>query len=210
MKPKKEQGKREEGTAKADPLETNSPVPLKHSSLLPDPITIPRNTLVVLCGPAGCGKSTFAAKHFKPTEIVSSDECRARLSDDPTNQGVSHHAFELMHFIIKKRLLLERLTVADAMHLESEYRIRLIRIARWFKFNTAVLAFDIPLEVCLARNAARARVVPEEVLRRQHEMFESARDTLDRDGFDHVFILDDEAQSSVILNIGPPLNRRPA
>lgn len=173
-----------------------------------DNIVIPRNTLVVLCGPAGCGKSTFAARHFLATQIVSSDDCRAQLSDDAANQGVSNHAFELMHFIIKKRLLLGRLTIADAMHLESEYRRRLIRIARWFGFNAAVLAFDITLETCLARNTARARVVPEDALMKQYYMFENARSAIHGDGFDYAFVLDEAAQSSAKVSIGPPLNRR--
>ncbi|MCI0486384.1 MAG: AAA family ATPase [Blastocatellia bacterium] len=155
----------------------------------------------MLCGPAGCGKSTFAARHFLPTQIVSSDDCRARLSDDPTDQRVSEHAFELMHFVIKKRLLIGRLTVADAMHLESEYRRRLIRIARWYGFNAALLVFDISLETCLARNAARSRVVPEEILLRQYAMFENARRSIDRDGFDYTFVLDEASQGSVKLEI---------
>jgi protein phosphatase len=71
-------------------------------------IILPRNTLVLLCGPAGCGKSTFAARHFLPTQIVSSDECRALVSDDPVNQAVSGHAFDLMHFIVDYRLVVGR------------------------------------------------------------------------------------------------------
>ncbi|HXG66269.1 MAG TPA: AAA family ATPase [Blastocatellia bacterium] len=170
-------------------------------------ITIPRNTLVVLCGAAGCGKSTFAARHFLPTQIVSSDDCRARISDDPTNQGVSHHAFDLMYYTIRKRLLLRRLTVADATHLERGGRKAVVNIARQFGFKTAVIMFDIPLETCVGRNAARARIVPEDALRAQYDMLQAAMKTIPKEGFDYVFVLNAESQDQVVVKVGPPARR---
>lgn len=50
-------------------------------------ILIPNLSLVVLIGPSGSGKSTFARKHFLPTEILSSDACRALVSDEENNQA---------------------------------------------------------------------------------------------------------------------------
>ena len=167
-------------------------------------INIPRNTLVVLCGPAGCGKSTFAAKQFLPTQTVSSDNCRALVSDDPTNQVISGHAFDLMYFIIEKRLLLGRFTTADATNLQRDDRKILIKIARSFDFNAAAVVFDIPLEVCLDRNAARARRIPEDALRKQYELLESTLQTIDRERFDYVYILDQQDQDRVEIKVGPP------
>ena len=77
-------------------------------------ITIPKLSLVVLIGPSGSGKSTFARKHFLPTEVLSSDHCRALVCDDENDQSVTREAFEIMHFIIGKRLAAGRLTVIDA------------------------------------------------------------------------------------------------
>jgi protein phosphatase len=175
-----------------------------------DTIVIPRNTLVVLCGPAGCGKSTFAAKHFMPTQVVSSDNCRALVSDDATNQAISGHAFDLMHFIIEKRLRLGRLTVADATNLKREDRKVLIKIARWYDYNAAAIIFDVPLEVCLARNRARARVVPEEALMAQYELLMKTRQTINREGFNYIYKLDEATQSSVAVKAGRVINRRAA
>src|SRR5438128_2960946 len=133
---------------------------------------MPRNILVVLCGPAGSGKSTWAAKHFLPTQIVSSDECRGLVFDDPADQSVSGHAFDLMHFIIEKRLPLGRLTVADATNLTRENRRTLIRIAQAHYFNTAAIVFNVPIETCLERNAKRKRKVPQEALMNQYALLE--------------------------------------
>jgi predicted kinase len=173
-------------------------------------VFISKNTLVVLCGPAGCGKSTFAAKHFLKTQVVSSDECRALISDDATNQGVSGHAFDLMHFIIEKRLRLGRLSVADATNLKRENRKALQKIAGWYQFNTAVIIFNLPLEVCLARNAARARVVPEDALVAQYELLARTIDRIDSEGFDYVYVLDETAQAEATVTIGRGVNPRSA
>jgi protein phosphatase len=175
-----------------------------------DTIIIPRNTLVVLCGPAGCGKSTFATKHFLPTQVVSSDECRARVSDDATNQAVSRHAFELMDFIIEKRLYLGRLTVADATNLKREDRKPLIKMARWYDYNSAAIVFNISLETCLARNRARERKVPEDALMAQYELFLKTLQTISREGFNYVYVLDEMTQSTVSVRVGRFLNRRAA
>ncbi|HKS42189.1 MAG TPA: AAA family ATPase [Blastocatellia bacterium] len=173
-------------------------------------ILIPLNTIVMLCGPAGCGKSTFAAKHFLKSQIVSSDDCRAMVCDDPTNQSVSGHAFDLMYFIIGKRLRLGRLSVADATNLKREDRRPVIKIARGFGFNTAALIFDIPLELCLARNIARTRVVPEDALRAQYDLLVNTLKTINREGFDYVYVLDEIAQSESLVRITRYLNRPPA
>src|SRR5262249_47991153 len=156
---------------------------------------------VVLVGPAGCGKSTFASRCFRQTQVVSSDECRALISDDPSNQSVSSHAFELMHLIIEKRLLLGRLTVCDATNLDRTPRNSLLRIPRRLALNTAAIVFDLPLGVCVQRNSARRRVVPEEALRKQHALFEKAKMSVPREDFDQVFVLRQRTYTSLVVDI---------
>ena len=62
-------------------------------------LTVPELALVVLIGPSGSGKSSFAQKHFKPTEVLSSDYCRALVSDDENSLAATTDAFEVLHFI---------------------------------------------------------------------------------------------------------------
>jgi protein phosphatase len=172
-------------------------------------ILIPRNSLVVLCGPAGSGKSTWAAKHFLPTQIVSSDECRALVFDDAADQSVSGNAFELLHFIIEKRLTLGRLTVADATNLRREHRGELIKIANRFFFNSAAIVFDVAVEICLERNADRDRKVPPQALMNQYESLEKTLRTIDSEGFNYLYVLNQDSQSGAAVSIGRQVSRRP-
>jgi len=166
-------------------------------------IVLSENTLIVLCGIAGCGKSTFAAQHFLPTQIVSSDECRARICDDATNQEVTGHAFELWRLIVRKRLLLGRLTVADATNLERGDRMWLQKAARYYNLFSAAILFDIPLEICLSRNATRNRVVPEDAVIRQHRFFQETLKSIKNEGFDSVFVINEKDQSLITVEIVP-------
>src|ERR1700754_2135835 len=156
-------------------------------------ITIPQNTLVVLVGPAGCGKSSFAARHFRPTQIVSSDQCRALISDDPSNQAVTGLAFELMHSIIEMRLRTGRLTIADATSLKREDRRPLIKLAQRTDYNLAAIVFNIPLDVCLTRNARRERVVPADAIELQYGLLLETLANISREGFRYLWTLDERA-----------------
>jgi protein phosphatase len=129
--------------------------------------------------------------------------------DDPANQNVSAHAFDLMHFIIEKRLTLGRLTVADATNLRREHRGELIKIANRFFFNAAAIVFDVPVEICLERNADRDRKVPRKALMNQYESLEKTLRTIDSEGFNYVYVLNQDSQSSAAVSIGRYVSRRP-
>ena len=77
-------------------------------------LAVPELSLIVLVGPSGAGKSTFARAHFQPTEVLSSDACRALVSDTTEDQAATEDAFDVLHFIAAKRLAAGRLTVIDA------------------------------------------------------------------------------------------------
>lgn len=173
-------------------------------------IRVPEVCLVVLVGPAGCGKSTFARKHFKSTEIVSSDFCRALVSDDEANQAASHDAFELMHFIANKRLAAGRLTVIDATNVKAEYRKPLVEIARRNYADAAALVFDLPEEVCQERNRHRPdRRVPPYIIANQYANLAASAGGIRAEGFRHVYTLDTAAKmdSAIIERFKLPPNR---
>src|SRR5919205_2663662 len=107
-------------------------------------VTIPELSLVVLVGPSGCGKSTFARRHFRATEVISSDFCRGLVSDDENDQGATNDAFEVLHYIARKRLAAGRLTVVDATNVQPEARKPLVALAREYHVLPVAIALDLP------------------------------------------------------------------
>jgi protein phosphatase len=154
-----------------------------------DEMEIPPGALVVLVGPQGCGKSTFARRRFRETEIVSSDECRRLVADDASNQAVSREAFTVFYTLLRARLTHGRTTVADATSLTpwSRQKLRQIAVARGRPM--IAIAFDVPLETCLARQGRRERQVPPDVVQRSHEAFRQALADLPHEGYDRIYVV---------------------
>ena len=151
-------------------------------------LTIPELSLVVLIGPSGCGKSTFARRHFKPTEVLSSDYCRALVSDDENNQDATKDAFEALHFIAARRLRRGRLTVIDATNVQAEARKPLVALAREHHVLPVAVVLNLPERVCHERNALRPdRDFGPHVVRNQCQSLRRSIGGLQREGFRHVF-----------------------
>lgn len=154
-------------------------------------ITLPGKCLLVLSGIPACGKSTFAAARFSPTEIVSSDACRAAICDDPLNQSANHDAFDLMHAIISRRMKFGRFCVADATHLTGKSREQLISLCGRYGYAAYLIVFDVPPSECKRRDSRRAdHSVGPEVIDRHSERFTCDVDRLRDEGFAEVWVLD--------------------
>ncbi|MBB5119081.1 metallophosphoesterase [Streptomyces eurocidicus] len=169
----------------------------------PRVLAVPDLSLVVLVGATGSGKSTFAARHFKPTQVLSSDFCRGLVGDDENDQSVSADAFDVLHHIAGKRLAAGRLTVVDATNVQPESRKQLVRLAREHDVLPVAVVLDMPEAVCAARNAARPEraTLPRHVVQRhQRELRRSLRH-LEREGFRKVHVLRGvaEAESAEIV-----------
>ncbi len=158
-------------------------------------LEIPELSLVVLIGASGSGKSTFAAKHFLPTEVLSSDRARGMVSDDENDQASTKEAFEVVHFVAAKRLGLGRLTVIDATNVQPDSRKPLLALAREFHVLPVAIVLDVPEHVAQERNRSRPdRQFGPHVVRRQQAMLKRSLGRLEREGFRRVFVLKGERQ----------------
>lgn len=154
-------------------------------------------SLVVLVGAAGSGKSTFAARHFRPDEVLSSDAFREAISGDAADQSVSPAAFKALHAALGRRLRDRRLTVVDATNLTVRARQAIVARAVTARIPAVAIVLDLPDAVVLARNAARRdRVVPEAVVRRHLGEVDRivANGELGADGFASIVTLTDPAE----------------
>jgi protein phosphatase len=164
-------------------------------------ITIPELSLVVLIGPSGCGKSSFSREHFKPTEVISSDFCRSLVSDNENDQTVTTDAFDVLHYIARKRLAAGRLTVVDATNVQPEARKPLVALAREFHVLPVAIVLNMPEKLCHGRNQNRQdRQFGPHVVRNQSQQLRRSIRGLEREGFRHVFTMSspEEVASAII------------
>jgi protein phosphatase len=153
-------------------------------------LALPRPSLVVLIGPSGAGKSTFARKHFKRTEVVSSDFCRGLVADDESDQSATEAAFEVLRFIAARRLSAGRLTVVDATSVQPHARQPLLALAREHHVPAIAIVLRLPEGLCLARSQARpGRPVSRQVVESQMDDLENSLPGLGKEGFEIVYVL---------------------
>ncbi|GHI86817.1 polynucleotide kinase-phosphatase [Streptomyces xanthophaeus] len=160
-------------------------------------------SLVVLIGATGSGKSTFARKHFKPTEVISSDYCRGLVADDENDQSASKDAFEVLHYIAGKRLAAGRLTVVDATSVQADARRQLVQLARAYDVLPIAIVLDLPEEVCAQRNSTRPdrAGMPRAVIQRHRRDLRRSLRGLEREGFRKVHVLRtvEEAENAEVV-----------
>jgi protein phosphatase len=162
-------------------------------------LEIPELSLVVLIGVTGSGKSAFAAVHFKPTEVISSDFCRGLVADDENDQAATPDAFDVLHYIVSKRLAAGRLSVVDATNVQPDARRKLVALAREHDVLPVAIVLDVPESVCVARNATRPdRGFGAHVIRRQRDQLRRGLKGLQREGFRTVHTLRGQGEISTV------------
>jgi polynucleotide kinase-phosphatase len=164
-------------------------------------LDIPRLALVALVGISGSGKSTFACRHFAPTQVLSSDVFRRMVADDENDQSASGDAFDVLHVVAGKRLKAGRLTVVDATNLQTHARGALIATARAHDVLPVAIVLDVPESVAWERTEARPdRTFGRQVLGRMSRDLRKSLTSLSREGFRKVHVLRgvDEIESATI------------
>ena len=119
--------------------------------------------IIVLVGLPGSGKSTWAAQ--QGLGVLSSDAVRALLTGSETNQDVNPLVFETLRFLLTMRVQAgAAATIVDATFLTARERRAWVRFAASLGCSAEAVFFDTPTKTCKARNKARSRVVPDDVM----------------------------------------------
>jgi len=148
--------------------------------------------IVVAIGLPGSGKST----HFMNlgANPISSDAIRRQLSDDETDQTIHGKVFATMRYLLRQRLDLKRpVTYIDATNLTVKDRRPWLKIAQERGCEIEALYFDIPPEICKARNAKRGRIVPESAI---DQMAAKLKPPTTAEGFDKIEVITVDRQGS--------------
>jgi len=152
----------------------------------PAEVVLPAPCLVVLVGMSGSGKSTWAAAHFEPEQIVSSDMLRAVVGAGEDDITASDDAFMLLEQIVERRTKRRLTTVVDTLGLDPLRRQAWVGRARQYAMPCVCVAFSTPLAECRVRNRERHKSVPQRVLAGQARQFREQCVGLADDGFDFV------------------------
>lgn len=171
--------------------------------------------LIILAGPAGCGKSTLAQKlvdggHLPADAVISTDAIRAELFGDAADQQQPARVFATRDQRVEARLRAGLPVLADSTSLDARSRRPLIAMAKRFGASVTVVRCLVPINVAQARNVRRDRVVPREVIVRQFANAQLDRDALLAEGVD--VVVDDSGLSGVLpvgangTHLGGPLD----
>jgi F420-dependent oxidoreductase-like protein len=151
-----------------------------------DPLHLPSPCVVVLVGPGASGKTSWAAAHFQPNEVVSSDQFRALVGSGEDDITASTDALALLDEVVRARVARGLTTVIDTLGLDTTRRVGWLALARRHGLPCVAVVFDTPAGECRARNRGRPKRIPNEVLSAQLRSFASVRAAVDGEGFDAV------------------------
>jgi protein phosphatase len=165
-------------------------------------ILVPELSLIVMVGATGSGKSTFARRWFGAAEIVSSDSCREMVSNSENTMNASEDAFDLLFYIVGKRLKRGLLTVVDATNVRPEDRKKLVALAREYHTLPVAIVMNMPDKICLARNEARTdRSIPPHVVTGHIGLLRKDLGRLKDEGFRKIFELRNEEQVAAVTAV---------
>ncbi|MCU1393768.1 MAG: luciferase [Ilumatobacteraceae bacterium] len=129
-------------------------------------IEIPSPSLVVLIGPAGSGKTSWAVEHFAD-HVVSSDQLRALVGEAEHDLRASADAFAVLDDIVARRLRRKLTTVIDSLGTDPARRDSWRRLAATHGVPCVAVVFDVPPTQLRRQNRSRDKRVPDAVIRRQ-------------------------------------------
>ena len=156
---------------------------------------------IMLIGLPGSGKSYWSKKYIQEnpdTILVSSDSIREKVFGDVNDQSHNGEVFNIVHQRVVAAIKNGRDVILDATNLSRKRRVGFLKSIP--DCLAEAIVFAIPFEFCCKRNAARDRVVPQEVMDRMYRSFQPPHYA---EGFDKIkYITSDSKKVSLedILN----------
>ena len=150
-------------------------------------LKLPAPCVVVLVGPSGTGKTTWAHEHFAENEVVSSDSLRAMVGIDEDDQRAGTAAFDLLHRVVAERLARKLSTIIDTTGLNAKDRTGWVTAAHEADLPIYAVTFTSSFEDLEPLQETRPRPIPKTVLRKQFSNFEKALEKIPDEGFDGVY-----------------------
>ena len=140
----------------------------------------------LLVGIPASGKSTYAKQlsAIKGAVIVSTDTIRSKLYGNEEIQGSWSEIEKELHRLIKHYVAQNIPVIVDATHTKPEHRQPLLSLSS--RIEWAWYWLDADLNKCQARNQARARKVPKQVIKTMYNQLKLTPPTKG-EGFTNVY-----------------------
>ena len=149
-------------------------------------VAIPDPALVVLIGPAGAGKSTWAHRRYRAQEVVSADQLRSIVGSGEHDLEASGDAFALLDQIVAARLRRGLTTVVDTLGQDAVRRRSQRELARLAGLPAVAVLLSTSAAACRQRNRARDQPVPAAVLDAQLRRMRPVAEEVAAEGWDVV------------------------
>lgn len=153
--------------------------------------------LIIMSGPAGSGKSTWANKYVEEninTLILSTDVLRLELFHTQYPDSKSEKV--IRNIIIQKAIEASNQNIdviIDSAVVKNKSILKWWRKLHQYFSQSELVIIDTPLETCLKQNQMRDRHVPEEVIK---EMY-SYKEPLNKeiiDSFNSITIINNQEE----------------
>lgn len=154
------------------------------------------NKYILLIGPSGSGKSTVAKELAAKYDaiIVNRDGIRSMLfgltDDDHSFYYMQNNLYAREKLVTKIQnnaiyMALEQgyTVIVDNTNLKETYINKLEEIGEIFDIKPSLIFVDAPLEVCIDRDKSRARVVGEEIIRKQYQQYLDLKERLTSESY---------------------------
>ncbi len=161
------------------------------------PIPLPSPCLMILVGPAGVGKSTWAAAQFADGQVVSTDALRGMVGESSHDQAASADAFALVDEIVTRRLRRGLTTVIDSLGMDAPTRARWRAIATAARVPCIAAVFHVVPSEVRARNLARPQPVPDRVVRGMLDRWPTVVTEVHAEPFDQVITVRPEVAVAI-------------
>lgn len=118
--------------------------------------------LLLTCGMAGAGKSSYLNKHYPDYHRIELDVIREKVSKGRFDQNSNDEVVRIAHEELKQALRDKRNIIWDATNYRSDFRKRIIDLGVAYGAFTEILAFHKPLSRLITDNNNREHAVPKE------------------------------------------------
>lgn len=129
------------------------------------------NTIIILRGLPGSGKSTWA-KEQVGYKCIANDDLRVMLYNDVWSPKDEKFMLKMRDALIVAALQAGQNVIVDATHLNPKHEIRIRDLIKDFDVEVIIKDFtDVSVDECIARDLKRPRSVGEEVIREMYNRY---------------------------------------